>query len=317
MDISVIIVSYNVRQLLIACLQSVIDTITGVDYEIIVVDNASGDRSVDVVTKSFPQTKVISNDENVGFARANNQGYAVSRGDFLLLLNPDTTVKLGAIESVLEFMKNAPDAGMAVCRLLNPNGTLQKSIRRFPSVGEHLARALFIDRLVFREYRRNVYYRTSPFEIDYSVGAFMMVRRKAIREMVLLDPEFFMYAEEKDLALRLREKGWKTYFAPLGEIIHFAEQSTTQMALEMFLELQRSQIKFFNRHSYGLHKGVLIWSYYFSLFTYFIGSLILPFSYNSRYRIKLFLAALKNYPRFVRNHSCLIQKNKLINAGEQ
>jgi len=303
-ELSIIIVSYNVCHLLLDCIQSVIDTTTGVDYEIIVVDNASADRSVDAVKELFPHIKVIANDRNVGFAQANNQGFDESEGDFLLLLNPDTAVKPGAIKCVLEFMKNTPDAGMAACRLLNGDGSLQKSIRPFPTIKEHLSRALFIERLLYRQFWKKTYYQSAPLEVDYCTGAFMMVRRAALGDMPLLSPEFFMYAEEKDLAFRLREKGWKTYFVPFGEITHLAEQSAHQVALQMFLELQRSQIKFFNRHSYGLHKDLLIWSHYLSLFTYFMGSLMLPFSSYGRYRIKLFMEAFKNYPRFVRSLNC-------------
>ena len=282
-----------------SCIQSILETAGGIDYEIIVVDNCSTDSSVQTVRETFPNVQVIANKTNVGFARANNQGYLISKGHFLLLLNPDTVVKPGAIRSVLEFIKHTPDAGMAACRLLNPDGSLQKSIRCFPSVGEHLARAFFIDRLIFPEYRRKIYYRTLPFEIDYCTGAFMMVRRKALGEMLLLNPEFFMYAEEKDLALRLKEKRWKTYFVPVGEIIHFGEQSTKQMPVEMFLELQKSQVKFFNYHFYGLKKDLMIWSYYLSLCTYCIGSIFFPFSPYGRYRLKLFIAAARNYPALI------------------
>jgi len=293
-ELSIIIVSYNVRQLLLDCIQSIVDTIDGIGYEIIVVDNASFDSSAEAVGDSaFPNMQVIGNKKNVGFAQANNQGYAISKGDFLLLLNPDTVVKPTAIKSVLKFMKHKQDAGLAACRLLNPDGSLQKSIRPFPTVKEHLLRALFIDRIFYPEYRNKTYYRSVPFEIDYCTGAAMMVRRAALDNMLLMNAEFFMYAEEKDLALRLKTNGWKAYFVPVGEIIHFGEQSTNHMALEMFLELQRSQIKFFNRHSYGLHKDLLIWSHYLFLFTYFMGSLILPFSSYGRYRIKLLWKPLK------------------------
>ncbi len=238
-ELSIIIVSYNVRQLLLNCIQSIIDTTASINYEIIVVDNASNDGSAPAVKERFPQLQVIANGENAGFASANNQGFAVSKGRFLLLLNPDTVVKPDAIKSGLDFIKSTPDAGMAGCRLLNPDGTLQKSIRRFPSVHENIARAFFVDRFVFSEHRKGIYYRTLPFEIDYCAGAFMMIRKEALGDMPLLNPDFFMYAEEKDLALRLKEKGWKTYFVPSGEIIHLGEQSTDQMAEDMFLELQK------------------------------------------------------------------------------
>lgn len=298
-ELSIIIVSYNVRDLLLNCVRSIIDTVASIDYEIIIVDNASNDGSAAAVREAFPQIQLIANRENIGFASANNQGYAMSKGDFLLLLNPDTIVKPNAIKSVVDFLRKTPAAGMAACRLLNPDGSLQKSIRPLPSIKEQISRALLLDHFLYREYLKTTYYRSRPFEIGYCTGAFMMVRRKALGEMLLLNPEFFMYAEEKDLALRLKEKGWKTYFVPGGEIIHFREQSTNQMPVEMFLELQKSQVKYFNHHFYGLKKNLMIWSYYLSLCTYCIGSILLPFSHYGRYRLKLFIAAVRNYPALV------------------
>lgn len=302
-ELSIIIVSYNVRQLLLNCIQSILETAGSINYEIIVIDNASTEWSVEAVRETFPNVQIIANKVNVGFARANNQGYLISKGNFLLLLNPDTVVKPGAIRSVLEFMKNTPDAGMAACRLLNPDGSLQKSIRPFPTLKENLLKALFIDQLLYRQYWGRTYYKPEPFGIDYCAGAFMMVRRKALGEMLLLNPEFFMYGEEKDLALRLKEREWITYFVPSGEIIHFGEQSTKQIPVDMFLEFQKSQIKFFNRHFHRLHKHLVIWSYYLVLCTYCFGSLFFTFTRYGRYRLKLFVAAFRNYPRFARSRN--------------
>ncbi|TAL61402.1 MAG: glycosyltransferase family 2 protein [Bacteroidetes bacterium] len=299
-ELSIIIVSYNVRQLLLNCIQSIIDTTAKIDYEIIVVDNASNDGGAQAVKERFPELQVIANKENVGFASANNQGYAISKGGFLLLLNPDTLVKPDAIKSVLDFIKSTPDAGMAGCRLLNPDGTLQKSICRFPSVLEHIGRAFFVDRFIFSEHRKGIYYRTKPFEIDYCAGAFMMIRREALGNMPLLSPEFFMYAEEKDLALRLKEHDWKTYFVPQGEVIHFGEQSTKQMAVEMFLELQKSQVKFYAIH----HKKFIAWllslSWGLVLISTWLISLPLLIFKRTHHRLKLLTIALLNYPKILK-----------------
>jgi len=295
-ELSVIIVSYNVCNLLIDCIQSVIATTIGPNYEIIVVDNASADGSVDAVKKSFPHIRVIANNRNVGFAEGNNEGYENSSGDYVLILNPDTVVKSGAIRLVLEFMKNTPDAGMAACRLLNGDGSLQKSIRPFPTIKEHLSRALFIDHIFYSEYWKRTYYQPAPFAIDYCTGAFMMVRRKALGDMPLLNPEFFMYAEEKDLALRLREKGWKTYFVPFGEVTHFGEQSTGQMSERMFFELQKSQVKFFRKNYSFLHAWALALTWGLVLFSNLIVSIPLFLSPSKRRRMKLFVQAVTQYP---------------------
>jgi GT2 family glycosyltransferase len=295
-ELSIIIVNYNVRQLLLDCIQTVINTANGIEYEIIVVDNVSSDGSVEAVRKSFPSVQVIANKKNVGFAQANNQGYKISEGDFILLLNPDTIVKPDAIKNTLEFMKKTPGAGIAACRLLNPDGSLQKSIRSFPSISRNVARVLFIDRILLSENRRATYYRMEPLVIDYCAAAYMMVRGVAIGEMALLNPDFFMYSEEKDLALRIKEKGWKTYFVPFGEIIHYGEQSTRQMPEEMFLELQRSQIKFFKKNYPFFYAWALALTWGLVLFSNLLVSILLVLSPDRRGRLRLFFQAVIYYP---------------------
>jgi GT2 family glycosyltransferase len=302
-ELSVIIVSYNVRSLLLDCVRSVVDTAVGIDCEIIVVDNLSADGTVDALKEAVPDVRLIANKENAGFARANNQGYAASKGYFVLLLNPDTIVKPGALKTMLEFMKSTPDAGMAGCRLLNPDGSLQKSIRTFPSVTEHLLRAFFLDRLVYSQYRGNTYFRKAPFRIDYGTGAFLMVRREALGDMQLLNPDFFMYAEEKDLALRLLKRGWHTCFVPSAETIHYGGQSTGQMAMGMFLELQNSQVKFFQIHHKGAHKQLMIWTYWLVLASGTLASFLLSFSKYGRFRLKLFGGVTLRYPSMVIRHA--------------
>lgn len=299
-ELSIIIVSYNVRQLLLDCIRSVVDTLEGISYEIIVVDNGSSDGSAEAVGEgAFPGVQVIANKKNVGFAQANNQGYGVSRGNFLLLLNPDTVVKPGAIRDTLEFHKKTPDAGITACRLLNSDGTLQKSICVFPAPGDHILKAFFLDRLVYPAYRRETYYREKPFTIDYCSGAFLMVRREAVNKMPLLNPEYFMYSEEKDLSLRLKKKGWNTYFVPYGEVIHLGEQSTGKMAGEMFLELQKSQALFFSLNYRGVHKWLLAGSWWLVLLSSFVASIPFAFTAHGRSRLKLMMLAAWRYPSIV------------------
>lgn len=297
-ELSIIIVSYNVRDFLVDCIRSIMDLTTTPAFEVIVVDNASTDGSVDRIRKEFPNVTVIANKENVGFARANNQGLTESTCDFVLLLNPDCVVKDRSLEIVLDFMKRTPDAGMAACRLLNGDGSLQKSIRPFPSVIENVFSALCLDRLLGTHYRSKSYYKQRPFRIDYASGAFLMVRRSALEGMQILNPEYFMYSEEKDLALRLRKRGWYSYFVPSAEVIHFGGQSTGQVAEAMFVELQRSQVKFYAGHyskgmamlltlTYGM---VLLSNVFISVPLLLIGR---------RIRFTLFRQAFRAYPRIV------------------
>jgi GT2 family glycosyltransferase len=297
--LSIIIVSYNVRQLLLACIRPVIETTEGISYEIIVVDNASSDGSAEAVRDAgFAGVQIVANKENVGFASANNQGYAISKGEFLLLLNPDTLVKPGAIKSMLEFMKNTPDAGMAACRLLNTDGSLQKSIQSFPSITRNLVTALILPCFLSAHNRQRTYFRDKPHKVDYTSGAFLLIRRAALADMPLFNQDFFMYGEEKDLALRLKKRGWNTYFVPSGEVIHHGGMSTDQTPVEMFLELQKSQIRFFFMHFEGWRRDFMLWSYYLSLCTYSVASMVFVFSSYGRYRLKLFLAAVRHYPSF-------------------
>lgn len=231
-----------------ACLRSVFETVGSITPQVIVVDNASADKSAAMVRDRYPRVVLIENSVNRGFATANNQGYAVCRGDFILLLNPDTIVRPGAISTALDFMLATPTAGMAACRLLNPDGSLQRSIRRLPSVQGHLLQAAFLDRILLPENRNRMYYLKAPFLIEYPMGAFMMVRRSALRGGMLLDERYFMYAEEKDLAVRLNKNGFSCWFVPNAEIVHVGGQSARQSPVAMFLELQKSQVLFFKEH---------------------------------------------------------------------
>ena len=282
------------------CITSVIDTCRELDHEIIVVDNASSDGSAEAVKVRFPQVVIIANQNNAGFAKANNQGYEISAGNYILLLNPDTIVKPGAIRTVLDFMNITPETGLAACRLLNSDGSLQRSIRRIPTITENILRALFLYYWLYPENKKATYYRPKPFKIGYPNGAFMMVRRSALTGMALLNQDYFMYAEEKDLALRLKQKGFNCYFVPGGEIIHHGGKSTDQMALPMFLELQKSQVKYFNKYFTGAYKRVLIWSYWFILLTHLCAALVFPFTKYGRYRIKLLFNAVVKYPQYMR-----------------
>jgi GT2 family glycosyltransferase len=298
-ELSVIIVSYNVRDLLAGCLRSLYDACPNAAMEVIVVDNASSDGSAQMVRDQFSGVIMIENQTNNGFARANNQGYAVSQGAYILLLNPDTVVKPGAIKAVINFMAAEPKAGMAACRLLNQDGSLQRSVRRLPSVSEYLLKALFLDRFFYPENRSKLYYRSAPFTIGYPTGAFMLVRRTALNGGMLLDDRYFMYSEEKDLAHRLQRNGYGCWFVPGAEIVHYGRQSTDQSLIPMFLELQKSQVIFFKEH-YPRHLAwALALSWWLVLFTGALSS-VLTLIAGKRKRHILLSRALFHYPANLR-----------------
>lgn len=299
MTLSIIIVSYNVKEFVLKCLGSINETCGGLDYEIIVVDNDSNDGTAEAIKSNYPSVRLIVNKENVGFARANNQGYEISTGEYLLLLNPDTIVKPGAIKTVLEFMQTTPDAGLAGCRMIDENGNLQKTIKAFPAVMSNILQAVCLDKIFFRSEKSATYYQAKPFSIDYPTGAFMMIRREALAgQPYLLNPGFHMYAEEKDLVLRLKENGWRCYFVPGAEIVHYGGQSTSQMPMAMFLELQRSQARFYYMHNRGVRANALCLSWWLVLIASFIKTLLAYFYKRDGLKIKMMWAAVREFPQY-------------------
>lgn len=293
-ELSIIIVSFNVRDYLLACVASIKKNTAGIAYEIIIVDNNSSDNSADAVIEAYPDVKLIRNSGNPGFARANNQAFEKSAGEFLLLLNPDTEVKPGAIERVLEFIKYEKTAAIAGCRNVGPDGSLQKSITPFPSVLRNLAQAFFIDRLFFQERKHATYYRPAPFKVDSVGGAFMMVRRVALNGEQLLNSDYFMYSEEKDLALRLKRTGWETWFLPTAEIIHHGGKSTDQIPTQMFLELHKSQIRYFKVAGNAF---ALSLSWWMVLVSGMIASMPFCLTIRGKNRFKLFFSAAIAFPK--------------------
>jgi len=257
MDLSVIIVSWNVEELLAACLASVYASLqgSGAEYEVLVVDNASSDGSADMVHERFPQARLMTNASNKGFAAANNQAMAETRGHYVVLLNPDTVLRGDTLGTLVHFMDDVLSAGMAGPRLVYGNGSFQHSAFRFPS----LAQAFFdffpvhyclLESRLNGRYARSLYARGCPFAIDHPLGACMVVRRQSIEQVGWMDEEFFMYCEEVDWAMRIRRAGWGIYCVPAAELVHYAAQSTCQFRNEMFVALWRSRFRLFGKH-YG------------------------------------------------------------------
>jgi GT2 family glycosyltransferase len=242
-DLSILVVNWNTRDLLSQCLQSIYDTTHTLAYRIIVVDNASTDGSQAMVRQRFPQVCLVENDQNVGFARANNQALAVSRGRYSLLLNSDTVVLPHAMEKMVQFADAHPDAGIVGCRLLNEDGSLQKSWASFPTLwSEVLGRNFRIRRLVERN--------PLVYEVDWVGGACMLVRPGAVDEVGLLDVSFFMYSEETDWCFRMRQRGWKVYYLADAEIVHLGGGSASRRNVAQLVRLYENKIRFFYKH-YG------------------------------------------------------------------
>ncbi len=249
MDLSIIIVNWNIRDLLAQCLASVYAHPPDGEFEIFVVDNASTDGSAQMVRKRFPQVRLIENTKNVGFARANNQAIQQSAGCYVLLLNPDTEVHPGALEKLVRFMEAYPQAGAAGARLLNPDGTLQPSCHPAPTLSRELWRLFHLDALwTYACYPMAGWDLDTPREVDMIQGACLLLRREALDQVGLLDEDYFIYSEEVDLCHRLRQRGWKVYWVPQAQVIHYGGQSTQQVAADMFLRLYQGKVLYFRKH---------------------------------------------------------------------
>lgn len=250
LDLSVVIVSYNTRDLLRACLRSLGAARSASSLEIIVVDNGSTDGSRAMVRAEFPLLRLIESD-NAGFAAGSNKGIAASSGRYVLLLNPDTETLDDAPGALVRFMDAHPPAGAAGGRLLNSDGSFQHSAFRFPTLLMSFFDFFNINHRFFNS-RLNGRYPTAaydhPFEIDHPLGACLIMRRAVLEQVGLLDDGFFMYCEEIDWCLRLKRTGRQIWYVPDARVIHHGGKSTSQFRQRMFVELHRSRYRFFAKH---------------------------------------------------------------------
>jgi N-acetylglucosaminyl-diphospho-decaprenol L-rhamnosyltransferase len=262
-DLSIIIVSWNVRDLLLKCLQSIFESQTCVDFEILVVDNASKDGSAEQVKTLYPQVRCIENTGNPGFARANNQAIQICNGRHILLLNPDTKVFPGALDNLVKFLDEHPDAGAAGSRLLNPDGSLQASCFPFPTLVREFWRLFHLDRLKpLALYRQENWDTIAPRSVEVVQGTSLILRRAALDQVGLLDEAYFVYTEETDMCYRLHKAGWERWWVPQSRVTHYGGQSTQQVALDMFVSLYRTKTIFIRKH-YGatsawLYRSILL-----------------------------------------------------------
>ena len=249
--ISIVIVSWNTARFLENCLASILANPPTSPFETWVVDNASTDDSPRMVREKFPQVQLIENRENVGFARANNQAIQRCAGKYVLLLNPDTLVESGALQALVDFLDKRPEAGAAGARILNPNRSLQISSHPCPTLSRELWRLFHLDRLSpYAEYPLTKWKTERAREVDVLMGACLLLRKEVLDQVGFLDEDYFMYSEEVDLCYRIQRAGWRLYWVPQAEIVHFGGQSTQQVPTEMFLNLYQSKIKYFRKH-YG------------------------------------------------------------------
>ena len=237
-DISIIIVNYNVKEFVKNLLFSLNKALENFTSEIIVVDNASSDGSVEDIGPKFPNVKLIANKKNVGFGKANNQALEISKGKYIVLLNPDTIVREDTFTKLVKFFKANPETGMATCKVLNPDGTIQLACRRsFPGPWTSFTKItglskIFPNSKLFARYNLTYLDENETNEVDAISGSFMMFTREVYKKVGGFDPQFFMYGEDLDLCFRVQKAGYKVYYVPETEIIHYKGESTKRSSID-------------------------------------------------------------------------------------
>jgi len=218
-------------------------------FEIIVVDNASEDGSPEMVTTCFPKTHLIENEINKGFAKANNQGAELSQGRFLLLLNPDTVLHPMSISRLIDHLEFQPEVGAVGPRTLNPDGSLQISAYRSPTLLRETWRLLNLDHLLPLSYYPLDFFNAPNYQhVEILNGSCILIRSELLQQIGLFDEQFFIYSEEYDLCERIRDVGWQLHWLPEAVITHYVGQSTKQKPDAMFLELYHNKVKFYRKH---------------------------------------------------------------------
>ncbi len=257
-DLSIIIVSWNTRELLLRCVKSVVESDPEISREMIVVDNGSWDGSIHEVEKAFPFVHLVGNEKNLGFAKAVNQGLRKASGRYILLLNPDTEVKNGAIHELLSFMESHSRTGVAGAQLLNSDGSKQNSIANFPSLATELFNKRLLRWLFPRRFPGKERKYSEPVEVDSVVGACMMVNREALDQVGVLDEDYFLFLEETDWCYRMKKAGWKIYHVPRAEVYHSQGKSAETVKKRAKIEYYRSRYHYFRKNKGPFERFILV-----------------------------------------------------------
>ena len=266
MILSIIIINWNTRDYLLNCIDSIFENFIGVpqtQFEILVVDNASTDGSVDAVRKKFSNINVLQMQTNLGFAKANNTAARRAKGDFLLFINPDTIIFPSSISILVDFLSTHHSTGAVGPRILNPDRSIQISIWPKPTLLREFWRLFHLDRLYpVSQYPKSKILSKVPQPVDVMMGAFFIIRRSLFEELDGFDEQFFIYSEEIDLFVRMADLNWSLYFVPDAIVIHYKGKSTRQVSEEMFIELYRNKLRYIKKHfgdlQFLLYKQLLL-----------------------------------------------------------
>ena len=290
-DVSVIIVNWNTKDLLKNCLNSVYQTIHDLTFEIIVVDNASSDGSLEMLQQNFPGVIQIGNQENRGFGAANNQAFAVMQGKYALLLNTDALLTPDAVKRLWTFGEVNSDAAIVCGQLLNADGSKQNSIASFPSLLTLAANTSVLEYMFPQKFPSKRYEHAGPIQVDSAIGACMMIRKKALDEVGVFDERYFFFFEETDLAYAMHKAGWKTYHIPDAFIYHLQGQSIGGNVRSR-IEFYRSRYKFFSKwhsRSYYLAARALIFGRLLINWLFSVAAVVVALGLNKKLRHKFFV----------------------------
>lgn len=262
MKLSIVIVNYNVKYFLEQCLRSVDIALKGIDGEVFMVDNASSDQSVEMVQEKFPHVKVIANKDNVGFSVANNQAMCISKGEYILLLNPDTVVEENTFRESIKFMDEHPDAGALGVKMIDGKGNfLPESKRGLPTPWVSFYKifglsSLFPKSPKYARYHMGHLDKDENHEIEILAGAYMFMRKEALDKCGLLDEDFFMYGEDIDLSYRILKAGYKNYYLADTSIIHYKGESTKKGSLNYVYVFYKAMAIFAKKHFSGTYASM-------------------------------------------------------------
>jgi GT2 family glycosyltransferase len=256
MDVSILVVNYNAVSLIGTCLSSIYSHEIGLHFEVIVVDNASRDGTLQFIRRHFPHVKLIENEKNLGFAKAANIAYERSTSQFCLFINPDIIIQPGSIRNLWEYLLDHNDVAIVFPKLYNIDGTLQYSCRTFYTIPIVLLRRtslgkLFPDSKIIRDHLMMNWDHNTPREVDWAIGASMMIRKSAIGDGKPFDERFFLYFEDVDLCYRTKMAGWNVVYYPKAEMIHHHVRHSAGKGLNRAkIEHAKSWVKFISKYAF-------------------------------------------------------------------
>jgi len=254
MDISIVVVSWNTKNFLVECIESIISTTKKYAYEIIVVDNASSDGSPDEIKEHYPQVLLIQNESNLGFAKANNIGIMMkSTGRYVCLINSDVKVLPECLDTICDYLDSKPSIGLLGPTIFNSDRTLQPSCRKLPSLWTTLCSALGLDKMFLRSNfysgEQMLFFKHDKIiDVGALSGCFLVARRSAIDSVGFLDEDFFMYSEDVDWCKRFHRLKWRVVFYPEAKAIHYGGGSSANARLKFFIERERALLQYWKKH---------------------------------------------------------------------